>query len=323
MESKSLPHALGIAFATYSLLMTGYPQYTLYQIYLVGGYALARMLSVRRSLAQTARTGGGLMAAVVLGFLASLPVLPDVAAAAARSDRASQGAPWVAERVFEYLRRGGLQVLLSQLVDPFWFGNVVSSEYPFVFKGETVGPFFAGMLLLSLVDGQWRRLWPWQVYTLACLAALTWPSVFLFGQRYLGLHLSTLSPFAGAIIPMFVLAAYALDHILRTGIEQRWLAGALLMAPLLALGAAAAQNADQLDGRLLDGRFVAIGIVIYLGRVAVAFGRSSRLALGLTLAAPQLPRRPHPTPLEHPYDIAAGSTAGSPRQGWRALRSLF
>src|SRR6185436_7275431 len=117
-----------------------------------------------------------------------------------------------------------LGLLLVKLHDAFWIGNPIFRGYPGKFNWLSFTPVYSTLFLLSWIDGGWRRAWPWQAFTLACLAITLWPGALLFGVRYLGLSLSPFVPMAAAVIPFGVAGAMTVDRILARGYSRPWIA---------------------------------------------------------------------------------------------------
>jgi hypothetical protein len=213
----------GISFATYSLLMTGYPQYVVMQAYLLVGFALISLWIAPGKKRSKLFTLVGITGAGVLGAIAALPTFLDLAVAASQSARLRVGDEFFLAVLPPIRSLDDLGLFFSQLFDPFWYGNVISPSYPFVFNGATLTPVYSCLLLLSFTAGQWRTVWPWHLFAGFCLLATLCPPVYLFMVHHLGFHLSRSLPFGGAIIPAFVLVGYGIDRILRDrGEHSRW-----------------------------------------------------------------------------------------------------
>ena len=88
-RKSSWPAALGLAFATYSLLLTGYPQMTILLIYMIGAYTLIRLGQMRSPRREKFWRALELFGCAGVGALASLPVYLDLFATARDSARLS------------------------------------------------------------------------------------------------------------------------------------------------------------------------------------------------------------------------------------------
>jgi len=233
LQRRSLIVAAGIAFATYSLLMTGYPQYVIMQAYLLLSFTLLNLWRSPHPTREKCASALALVGSVSIGVLTTLPVYLDLVLAAQRSARLQVNDTFFLAALPPLQNFTDLGTFLSQLFDPFWYGNVIEEKYPFPFNGVTLTPLYFSLLLLSSTTGQWRTLWYWQGFIGVCLLATLWPLLYLFMVHHLGFHLSRSTPIGGSLIPAFVVAGYTVDHILRKGIPHSLLAFVVLAAPLL------------------------------------------------------------------------------------------
>lgn len=238
IDRRSLLAAAGVSFATYCLLMSGYPQFVILQGYVLAAFTVIRLWRLHDRHASL-RASAILAGALLVGVIMALPPYLDVAISAQRSSRLN-----VSDDFFLAVLprlQGGKDVILflSQIVDAFWFGNPIRPDYPFTFDGLSLTPFYCILVLFSITRGQWRRLWPWQLFSVCCVAATMWPPAYLFMVHHLGFHLSKMLPMGGALIPAFVLAAYSLDNLLRSRFTWSVASVLLLLSPLAAVGASA------------------------------------------------------------------------------------
>jgi hypothetical protein len=276
LERRSAGHAVGIAFATHSLILTGYPQYVVYQIYLLAGYTLARLRRVGPGWAARLGTPSRLAGAVLAGVLTVLPVLADVALSARGSTRLAAPDAFF-EVVLPAMRSPrDLGLYLGQIFDAFWYGNVSRTDYPFAFNAATLTPFYFGLFLprsraangggcgrgtCSWRSAFWRRCAP----GIPGHGAPPWlPPLAGRAARRRG-H-SRVRP-----------GGHGLDHVLRTGARQRYGAALLVAAPTLLAAGAAASHADRLVPLL-----VALGLLITLGTVWLTLSGNPAIAVGLT-----------------------------------------
>ena len=216
LQKRSYLVAVGISFATYSLLLTGYPQFTVLQTYLISAYSLIYLWKSYGKAGTKLYTALMLIGSAVLGLIMASPVFLDLAVNAQRSARLSTGDEFFLGMLpgtnsFKYLG-----MFLFSIFDPFWVGNPIERGYPYLsFNGLCLTPLYFGLFLLSFFYGQWRKLWPWQLFAILCLIATVWPKAYLFMVHYMGFHLSRLQPLSGALLPAFVLCGYAVDYIMR------------------------------------------------------------------------------------------------------------
>lgn len=216
IRKRSCLFAGGISFATYSLLLTGYPQFTVLQAYLIIAYTSVYLWKSYGKVETRLYTGLMLIGAALLGLIMASPVFVDLAVNAQRSARLS-----AADEFFTAVLPGinsfkYLGVFLFSIFDPFWVGNPIERGYPYLsFDGLCLTPLYFGLFLLSFFHGQWRKLWPWQLLAILCLIATVWPKAYLFVVHYMGFNLSRFQPLAGAVLPAFVLCGHAVDYIIR------------------------------------------------------------------------------------------------------------
>jgi hypothetical protein len=128
--------------------------------------------------------------------------------------------------------------------------------------------------LLSFIEGQWRRLWFWRLVSAACLLATLWSPMYLFMVHYLGFRFSRCLPLGAAIIPAFVLAGHALDHILRKGLKELAFPIILIMIPFLLTGITAFNQ-----GILLHTGFILACLLFMSGIIIFMVTRKSALLL--------------------------------------------
>lgn len=247
IKHKSFATAGGIAFASYSLLMTAYPQSVVMYAYLITGFTFIRLWQSNYRLKAKFGIALAMAGAALLGAVTAFPAYLDLLTTVQRSARLNVGDEFFLAVLPPLKNINDLALFLSQLFDAFWFGNPIIPKYPFVFNGLSLTPFYFILLLLSLPDGQWRHLWPWQIFVVACLLATIWPPAYLFIVHYMGFHLSRSLPLGGAIIPGFVLGGYALDHILRTGFKRFLYPITLLLTPLLLMSMVSFSQRTQLQ----------------------------------------------------------------------------
>jgi hypothetical protein len=206
-----------------------------------------------------------LVGTALLGVITASPAFLDVAFNAQRSARLNVTDAFFLKVLPPMENLNDLGVFLSQLFDAFWFGNAIKPEYPFDFNGMSFTPLYFCLFLLSFVEEQWRRLWLWQLFFAACVLTTIWSPMYLFMVNHMGFHFSRCSPLGGAIIPAFVLAGYALDHILRTGLKGLAFPIILIMIPFLLTGVTAFHQDVSLHiGFMLLCLLFIAGIIIFI-----------------------------------------------------------
>jgi hypothetical protein len=147
---------LGLALATALQLLAGFPQYALYGFYLVGPYALLRLLELRsaeaRSLARVLRRAAGMAAAVGLGAgIAAVQLVP-----AAELVAHSQRSRPLSREQAEYLSLGTTRTadFLANAVDP----RPKTLAFDFGSGGGYLGIAALVLLLPGLVAGRRSRV---------------------------------------------------------------------------------------------------------------------------------------------------------------------
>ena len=230
---SSWPAALGLAFATYSLLLTGYPQMTILLAYMIVPYTLLRLGQMRSPLREKFWTALKLFGCAGVGALAALPVYLDLFAMARDSARLSG----VHDSFFLAVlppHQGIREItgFVTTIFDWSWLGNAISPAFPEPFNGLSFTPVFGSLVWFSFLLSSKRELWFWQVFLLVCLAGTIFPSIYLFAVHHLGFGFSRIQVLSGAIVPGFVLSAYAVDAVLRGKIRLTIWSGAWLLLPL-------------------------------------------------------------------------------------------
>ncbi len=230
---SSWPAALGLAFATYSLLLTGYPQMTILLAYMIVAYTLIRLGQMRSPLREKFWTALELFGCAGVGALAALPVYLDLFAMAQDSARLSG----VHDSFFLAVLppHHGIREItgfVATIFDWSWLGNAISPAFPEPFNGLSFTPVFGSLVWFSFLLKSKRELWFWQVFLLVCLAGTIFPSLYLFAVHHLGFGFSRIQVLSGAIVPGFVLSAYAVDAVLLGKIRLTIWSGSWLLFPL-------------------------------------------------------------------------------------------
>lgn len=268
---------LGLAVFVQSLLLTGYPQTIVWNLYLSVGFVLWR-LRVRRPGARGALAGlGALALGSLLGGLAAAPVYLDLAENAARSTRLDARTAFFLEILPPLDGWRDLAGFWIERFDAALLGNPIGRDYPLKFNGITATPLWSGLGVASLLFV--RRLWAGQLFCLVCLVMTLWPAAYAFGIEHLGLDVSRTIPLSAAILPGFLLAALAADRLLREPARARrgalalyGLATAFVLACVLAAGVPLAPG------------YAAASLVLWLGLGAFLVTRSGPILVVLALA---------------------------------------
>jgi hypothetical protein len=276
---KSFALAVGISFAAYSLFMTGYPQFVLLQAYLIAGFTAVRLW--RHGSAKKTKFLTGLMLAgtAFSGFVMSSTALFDIYINAQRSARLCVPDEFFLEVLPKIANIKHLGIFLIPIFDAFWPGNPIRPGYPLVFNGVSFTPLYSGLFLLSFANGMSRRLWPWHLFVALCLMGTVWPQAYLFAVKYMGFHLSRIHFLGGALIPVFILCAHAIDTILRDGTRHKLYSHVVIAALLLISISPLIILSDQYHE--LDIRFVLLCYFIIAG--TAWFALTGKLIVMLTM----------------------------------------
>ena len=274
-----------LAFSSYSLAMTGYPQLVVYHAYLLAG--CSGVLLTRRWRASGARGAGALAgrlaSAVVIAALLVLPAYRDLAVAWRDSLRVHPEPSFftvVLPRVHQWSDavRWQVRAALPQLA-----GRPILPGHPLNCDGLIATPLL--LLLAALgVLASFRQACGWVGATLVFLAVAFIPGVLEFGVRYLGLSLSRTNPVAALFLPLAVLAALGVESVVRKRVLR------FQMAAVLAAGVAVlAVDLIWAAGQPWPVQGAAVGAVLAVGAAAAwAWIRPAPgwwvLALGLNAA---------------------------------------
>ena len=220
-REPSWKKGLGISFFSYSLLLTGYPQFIVLIGYTVAINLVAQIWHYPLSWQQRSVRFVSIGIIGLTGAIAASPVYLDLIVAAQRSARLSVSNDFFLKvlpdlsTIHESLR------FMSAISDPFLFGNPLALSYPLSFyNGISLSPLYTGLLLITTVSlteslTKWRRLLHWYILIFACFLGTVFPGIYLLAVQHLGFNLSRFLPLTGAIIPAFILSAYAVDILLK------------------------------------------------------------------------------------------------------------
>lgn len=279
-RQPSLGRGLWLAFATYALLMTGYPQQIVWHAYFLVAFTLMQVWRAGASIGPRMRSIGGITLAAAIGGVCALPCLADVALAASRSARVGTDASFFLERMPAASTLADRLTILLQAFDVFTIGDPFAEESQIRFAGVCWTPLIAGLALISCLEGGWRRAWPWIAFVLVGFAMVLWPPAYRFGIEHLGLGLSRFLPLGGVWIPCILCAAFALDRVLRDGFKRPWIAAAIVVATLaLPFAWASANDATP------RWTYVVVACGIGIGLAVLVFVRKPLLAALLVVVS--------------------------------------
>lgn len=227
--------ALGLAFATYCLLMAGYPQVAILSAYMTGAYALIRLVQMSGTRREKLRTMLAMFGCAVAGVIASLPVYLDLLFVAKDSARLVDVSDSFFLGVLPPCRTPReMASFLMTLFDWSWLGNAIDPKYPLHFNGLSFTPVYGSLIWLSFFLKNRRAVLFWQLLLIVCLAGTIFPAVYLFAVHHLGFGLSRIQLLGGGIVPGFVLSAFTVDAILRGELRLTIRSMAWLLVPLVA-----------------------------------------------------------------------------------------
>jgi len=230
LQRPSIACGVGLAFATYALLLSAYPQQIVWHAWIVGGFAIGRWW---RTPGRRAATIGALALCAVLGAAAAAPVYVDVALQAARSARLEvDGAFFLASLPVLESARDVLR-FLGSMVDAFVTSDPYALAREREFNGVSLAPAFAGFVALSLAASARRRAAGWLAFAGLAIVMTIWPGLYLFAVEHLGLSLSRFRPQAAALIPLAVAGAIGVDALLRDRARSPIVPLGLALAPLV------------------------------------------------------------------------------------------
>ena len=282
-RKPSWPVALGLAFATYCLLMSGYPQVTILSAYTTGAYALIRLVQMSGTRREKLRTMLAMFGCAGAGVLASLPVYLDLLFVAKDSARLGDVSDSFFLGILPPCRK--LQETASFLITLFdwsWLGNAIDPKYPLHFNGMSFTPIYGSLIWLSFILKRRRAVLFWQIVLIVCLAGTIFPAVYLFAVHHLGFGLSRIQLLFGGIVPGFVLSAFTVDAIFRGELRLTIRSAAWLLAPLVAESVVALLVWHRLS---IDAVAVAATFLLVAALLGFIYWRSIPLLIGVAVVS--------------------------------------
>ncbi|NJD25023.1 MAG: hypothetical protein FIB06_06420 [Betaproteobacteria bacterium] len=223
-----------LAFSTYSLLMTAYPQPVVFHAYLLGGYGL--WLAYNR-----ARFGRGAMvkflslaaSASVVGASLAFPVYRDLFILSSESARVAPDSSFFLVVLPKLASFTDLVRLFVLSTVPEIFGNPIAPSFPFSYDGLSVTLiviFFGAVALLI----SFKKTWGWWLAILVlCLLAFV-PQLYVLGVKYFGFNLSRGTPLASIMLPLTVITAFSIDALAKRTHRSQF-SGTVLFSGMVAL----------------------------------------------------------------------------------------
>jgi hypothetical protein len=205
-----------LAFSSYSLLMTGYPQAVVYHAYILAGYMA--WLAYRRwqsmGMASAVRYLAGVAAACGAGTLLVLPVYLDLAKITAESARVSPEISFFLAALYKIDSVAAALRFFALGTFPEIVGNPISPSYPLSYDGVSITALLLFFAFYSLLRC-WRETWGWWLaIALLCAFALI-PPLYAYGVRHLGFNLSRSTPMGSIILPLTMILAYGVNDLVR------------------------------------------------------------------------------------------------------------
>lgn len=218
VSKPGIPSWSLLAFSTYSLFMTGYPQSAVFQLYILGGYGVYRTYKLL-SESTTPMPALGFMlscgSALLAGALQSAPVYLDLAQTSAESSRMSANVDFFLATLPRFQSADEVLRYLVFSLSPELFGNPMGEHFPYAYSGLSLPLLVTFCCTVTLAGGRLRQTWGWWL-AIAIFGCFTYiPAAFSFAFKYLGFNLSRSSPLGGLVLPLTILTAYGVDAMLR------------------------------------------------------------------------------------------------------------
>lgn len=227
-----------LAFSSYSLLMTAYPQPVVFHAYILGGYGL--YLAYRKQQLGAFVAGRFLTlsaTALIVGAALALPVYIDLAYLSTESARVAPAPSFFTVVLPKFGSFTDAVRFFVLGTEPELFGNPVGAGFPFSYDGLSVTPvvvFFAVIGLLVTI----RKTWGWWLaITVLFFLAFVHP-FYMLGIKYLGFNLSRSTPLGSIMLPLTIIVAYGVDALVKrakVGEHSRvvWFAAASCLAVII------------------------------------------------------------------------------------------
>jgi hypothetical protein len=271
---------LGLAGFTNALLLSAYPQFIVWQAYLLGGYALLGLLRHGGGGRTALARGLGLVACVLAGALGALPVYWDLLEDARRSTRLAFDPEFFARILPNLETWADRGAFVASALHAGAFGSPAAESYPAARAEPFLLPLWSALAAAGIALVERRRSWPILACAGACLLLSVWPDAYVTAVRSLGFGLSRSVPLRLAHLPLVVLAALAADRALAADARRARLAGACVLGATLVGGLGLA-----LAGLPIDVTSVAFAALIVVGTLGLLFTRRPWLATLLALAS--------------------------------------
>jgi hypothetical protein len=204
-----------LAFSAYSLLMTGYPQLVVFQIYFMG--AVGILLAARLYREDAARMIRFLCvvgsAACVAGLLA-LPVYYDIFITSLNSGRMQTDLSFFQAALPHISSPSDVARLFVFGVMPNIFGSITSPDFPLPYDGLSATLLMTFFVLFGVVAGFGDGRGWWLAIGTILMVVFVHP-IYDFAVAHLGFGLSRSNPLSMLMFPTVMLGAYAVDTLSR------------------------------------------------------------------------------------------------------------
>ncbi len=204
-----------LAFSSYSLLMTGYPQMIVLHAYILVAYGV--YLSYIKYHRKKSELGQFLiltLSALSVGIILALPIYFDLYDAYVASARVNPNPSFFTE-ILPKLNSFSEAIRFFVLgTTPELLGNPVKINYPFPFNGISVTPVIIFFTIIGLFTS-FKKIWGWFLAIIILYILTFVQPIYLFAVKYLGLNLSRNLPLASSLIPLTIIVAYGANTLLK------------------------------------------------------------------------------------------------------------
>lgn len=280
------PDILGwgiLAFSSYSLLLTAYPQGVVFHAYLLGGYALwlayhqarASRLAIAKFLALAA-------SAVVVGAALALPVYRDLFVLSSESARVAPAPSFFTAVLPKFASLAELLRFFVLSAVPEIFGNPVSPSFPFPYDGLSITVivfFFAAVGLITT----FKKTWGWWLAILVLFLLAFVHPLYLVGVKYFGFNISRSNPLGVIILPLTIITAFGID-VLANRKHRRQFSGAIFFGGAVALAVIATGVAFGISQHFPIRWGAVVGLLTVSGLLIAQYDRTRPMLLMLALA---------------------------------------
>lgn len=217
-RSAKKPDLIGwgtLAFSTYSLLMTAYPQPVVFHGYLLGGFGM--YLTCRKwqvATIEAIKFVSFSVSAVAFGSGLALPVYIDLAHISAESARVAPDTLFFTAVLPKFDSWTDVVRFFVLSTAPEIFGNPVAPDYPFPYDGLSITPLVLFFAVIGL-QFSFKQTWGWWLAIIILgLFAFVHP-LYVLAVKYLGFSLSRSTPLGSIMLPLTIIAAYGADGLIK------------------------------------------------------------------------------------------------------------